>query len=481
MNLNFNRTDFTEKIKQLDYNDLVIFLIPFVIFTIYLYVFNPGVMSYDSFNQLHQIATGRFYSKHPFFHTFIEMICIRIYASPASYCVFQIGVFSAMWMVICKYFRKTQKHFYLQLIVTLIFSLIPLNAIYSITLWKDVLFSYFLMFTCFLIKVLLDRNEVGYGFIVVMSIVMACTAQLRHNGIIVILILLIVLAAYYYRKDKKLKLHITIPALTIVFILLIASLNVIYDVDNTQNDVVDNTQKDALEAKIEHMLSDYDLHLDLSDKDSSMVHKLISEAKIKKYYNKTFSDPVYSRSNHSVYDNNKWDYIYIAAKYSILHPFHFVKYMFYSAPIVWDVTRDSDWGGIIYKTDNDASKKNFYKQHNTTAAAGYDNATIKNSGKDFYEGFNKFLYDFKDNFITQTLFLSPALYMYLSIILLVAIQFITRSKTIYLVYLPNIINIVLVFLSTPIQDIRYLYPNFLIFYLLIIIFISLKRKTNNAI
>ena len=107
MNLNINRTDFTKKIKQLDYKDLIIFLIPFIIFTIYLYVFNPGSMSYDSFNQLHQIATGKFTNNHPFFHTFIEMICIRIYASPASYCVFQIGVFSAMWMVICKYFRNT--------------------------------------------------------------------------------------------------------------------------------------------------------------------------------------------------------------------------------------------------------------------------------------------------------------------------------------------------------------------------------------
>ena len=473
MDLNLSGTDVIGKFKQLDYRDLIIFLIPFVIFTVYLYVFNPGLMSFDSFNQMHQIATGKFTNNHPFFHTFIEMLCISVYPSPASYCVFQICVFSVMWMVICKYFRKTKKHFLLQVLVTLVISLIPLNGLYSITLWKDVLFSYFLMFTCFLVKVLLDRDRAGYGFIVVMSIVMACTAQLRHNGTIVILIFLAVLAIYYYRKDKKQKLHIKIPALTIVFILMIASLNVMYDVDDNQ--------KDALAAKVVHILSDYDLYLDLSDEDSAKIHNLISEKNIKTYYNKTYSDPVYNHFNHTEYDKNKMDYIFLAMKCSVFHPIHFMKYLLKSAPMVWDITRDSDWGGIIYKTDNDKSKENFYRQKNTTAAAGYDNATVKNSGKGFYEKMNSFAYDFKDNYITQTLFLSPALYMYLSIILVVAIHLITKSKTIYLVYLPNMINIVLVFLSTPIQDVRYLYPSFLICYLLIIALIGSKRKADDEI
>ena len=139
MDFNIRQVSILGKIKQLNYDDLVIFLIPFIIFAIYLYVYNPGLMSYDSFNQMHQIATGEFNNIHPFFHTFIEMLCISVYATPASYCVFQISVFSIMWMCICRYFRKTRMHFYLQILITLVISLIPLNPVYSIFLWKDVL------------------------------------------------------------------------------------------------------------------------------------------------------------------------------------------------------------------------------------------------------------------------------------------------------------------------------------------------------
>lgn len=472
MELNLRNNNIMRNIK-LDYRDLIIFLIPFIIFTIYLYVFNPGIMSYDSFNQLHQIATSNFKNNHPFFHTFIEMLCINVYGSPASYCVFQITVFSVMWTAICNYFRENKKQFVLQIIVTLIICLIPLNALYSITLWKDVLFSYFLMFTCFLVKVLVDKDEIGYPFIILISAVMACTAQLRHNGTILILVFLIVLSIYLYKRNKSNRAYITIPALTIVFILLIASLNVAYDVDDNQ--------KDALFAKVAHMLADYDLNLDLSDEDSAKIHKLIGKKDIEKYYDVTFSDPIYGHSNRSVYQNNKMEYLGIALKYSISHPGHFMKYLLKSSPMVWDITRDNDWKGLIYKTDNDNAKELFYKQKNTSASKGFDNATVQNSGKSYYNYLNSSVCNFRDNPVLQTLFISPALYMYLSILLTVGIYFITKSKSIFLVYLPNIINIGLIFLSTPVQDVRYLYPNFLICYLLIIILISIKTFKNSKL
>ena len=46
------------KIKELNYRDLAIFLIPIIIFSVYLAVFSPCIATYDSFNQLHQIASG---------------------------------------------------------------------------------------------------------------------------------------------------------------------------------------------------------------------------------------------------------------------------------------------------------------------------------------------------------------------------------------------------------------------------------------
>lgn len=55
------------KLMSLSYKDLIIFLVPFMIFMGYLYIFNPGILRYDSFYQLHQIATSQYNDWHPFF------------------------------------------------------------------------------------------------------------------------------------------------------------------------------------------------------------------------------------------------------------------------------------------------------------------------------------------------------------------------------------------------------------------------------
>ena len=214
MDIQTEKSKIISKIQRLNYKDLIIFLIPVIIFSFYLYVYNPGILTFDSFNQVHQIASGHYTNWHPFFHTFIEMLLYKIYSSPATVAIFQILVFSIIWMVICKYFRnndeninladiKRDREFIIQSIITLIICLIPINAIYSITLWKDVLFSYGILFLCFLIKVMIDKKcKVSIRFIVLMGFVMACVAQLRLNGIYVIVPLLIILAYYLYKHDK---------------------------------------------------------------------------------------------------------------------------------------------------------------------------------------------------------------------------------------------------------------------------------------
>ena len=483
MNSNFETSKLIATLRKLNYKDLIIFLIPFFIFLYYLHVYDPGILSVDSYNQLHQIATGHFSNWHPFFHTFIEMICIKIYANPVSIGILQILVFSSMWMIICKYFRNDEldsgfkdKIFILQVAITLIISLVPINAIYSITLWKDILFSYFLMFLCFLIKVMLDKKgQVSYRFIIVFSLLMACISQIRPNGIYIVILLMIIFGIYLFKKNTEDRLYIIMPALTIIFILLIASLNVAYNVEDNQ--------KDAVFTKVSHMLADYDLNLHMTPEDQAKVHKLMDEKTIKEKYNITYSDPIWGAANEQVYDSDKDAYMGMAASYSLSNPTHFLEYLFGSSPMVWDITRDSDWIGSVYKTDiNNANR--FYYSGNEKPAADFDNVMAKNSGTGEYQQLNSFAYSIKDNIITDTLFDSPAFYFYLAIILLVAIHFITKSKDIYLVYLPNFLNILIVFASTPIQDNRYLYPNLLVFYLLLIIFISVMTgkylKNNKA-
>ena len=487
MDIQTEREKIFSRFKRLNYKDLIIFLIPVIIFSFYLYVYNPGIMTFDSFNQVHQIASGRYTNWHPFFHTFIEMILYKIYSSPISVGIFQILTFSIIWMVICKYFRnndesinladiKSDREFIIQSIITLIICLIPINAIYSITLWKDVLFSYALLFLCFLIKVLVDKKcKVSIKFIVLMGFVMACVAQLRLNGIYVIVPLLIIMAYYLYRHDKTEKFFVKLPVIAIIFILLIASLNAVYNVE-------DNA-KDATLAKTTHMLANYDLYHKLDAKDSAKFHELINEKTVKERYNTFFTDPVRNAANESVFEANKGEYIGMAVKYSLQDPIHFIKYMLSSSELTWDITRDSYWQGKPYYIEKngpllESSRNNYFKSYHTTPVADYENVSSVNEGTGLFNLLNSFVYNARTNIVMDTLFESPALYMFLSILAMAGIYYLTKSKNIILVYLPNLFNILVVFVSIPTQDNRYLYPNLLVFYLLVIILVGILAKQN---
>ena len=166
----------------------------------------------------------------------------------------------------------------------------------------------------------------------------------------------------------------------------------------------------------------------------------------------------------------------MAVKYSIKNPIHFLEYLFNSSPIVWDITRDSSWIGYQYNTDMENDKYKFYSNHKEINITEFEDISYKNNGTDMFVGLNNFVNGFKDNIILDTLFDSPALYMYLSLLLLAVMFFITRSKDILLIYLPNLLNILVIFVSTPIQDNRYLYPNLLVCYFLIIMLIYVLAK-----
>ena len=478
MNLNLQEIKLTRTFGKFNFRDLIIFIIPFIVLVYYLNVYIPGVYTFDSFNQLHQIASGNFNDWQPFFHTFIEMILLKIYPSAITIGIVQIITFSTIWMLICKYNRKdelrTNKYFIMQVIVTLIISLIPVNAIYSITLWKDILFSYALLFLCFLMQLFLDKKgNLSLLFIIVMSLTMAFVAQLRLNGLYIVIPLLIFIAYYLYRNNKKEKLFVLMPALTIMFIILIASLSVAYEVEDTH--------KDGVFAKVAHMLADYDLNLDLSEADKNKIHEMISEKDIKSKYNPYFTDPIRDTANQDVYDKNKNDYITMAIAYSLKNPIHFLEYMIGSSNMAWDITRDADWKGTVYYINEDGvnlqhAKENFYSKTHSTPKESYEDVVGVNEGTGEYNAVNSYVYAAKSNIILDTLFNSPALYMYLAFILMAGIYFFTRSTNVVWIYLPNLLNILTVAVSTPIQDNRYLYASLLVFYFLVIMLIGILSR-----
>ncbi|WP_298524509.1 hypothetical protein [uncultured Methanobrevibacter sp.] len=368
MNLN------SSKSNMINYRDFIIFLVPILIFSLYLYVYNPGILTAASFSQLHQIATGDFTNAYPILHTFIEILCLKIWSSPMSIGVLQILVFCIMWTVICKYHRddsaKSSDEFVFQFIITLIICLIPINAVYSITLSSNILFSYALMFLCFLIKVLIDNDwQIDTRLTILIALTIAAISGLNTFGVLIAIILLFLIAGYLFLKGTSQNTVIKLAGITIICIVLITSLNFVYDAD---------------------------------------------------FDNKNFK------------------------------------------------MNDAFEEGIDLQT----AHSEFLSSVNGKTVAEYENASSVNLGNDKYDMVNSFVNTFRDNIILDGLFNSPIMNLIYSIILLGFMYLITQEREIFYVYVPIIVNIVIVLITGKNNS----YSILLAFYLIAIIFISMYVK-----
>jgi hypothetical protein len=290
--------------------------------------------------------------------------------------LFQILVFSLIWMFICKYHRddtsKSSDEFVVQFIITFIICLIPINAVYSVTLSSNILFSYSLMFLGFLIKVMLDRNgQIDEKIIILMALTIAVMSGLNNYGIIIAVPTLIIIAYYLLKKGNSENTMVMFLGLAVLGVFLIGSLNFVYDVD-----------------------SDY-LKLQSDD-------------------------------------------------------------------------------GFENEINLKLAQNEFFSAANVQPSEGYETINSANLGTSKFNMVNGFVNFWKGNFILDSLFCNPILYMILSIGLLGLIYVRTEAEEIFMIYVPTFLNTVISILTG--QD--NLYSNLLIFYLVLIVCMGIYFKSN---
>lgn len=189
----------------------------------------PGIIEYDSWMQMVQVLGAPYSNHHPWLHT---MIIKAIYETGiflfhsenraiALYSCFSISLlaFSFSCVIGYLYSKKVKVKFLIFLLA--VYSLSPINGIYSVIMWKDIPFAAVCLLFLFLLVYMKDKGTDGrirffhWGLFVLLSF-MVCF--LRTNGLYAYL-LLIPFVIYSFRSKKT---------QTIVSIGLVLALAVIY-------------------------------------------------------------------------------------------------------------------------------------------------------------------------------------------------------------------------------------------------------------
>ncbi|WP_177193682.1 hypothetical protein [Niastella yeongjuensis] len=174
--------------------------------SVYLIAYFPGNMTPDSLDQWRQ-ATGilDYNDAHPVFHTLIIKILISIWRSPAMISLAQIFALVAVCSSFFVYLSKAGIPLIWLVIASLIVGVIPANGIFSVMLWKDILFcTSVLWVTLILTELATDTYIFNYKTTVVfLAISLFAMALLRHNGTFAVYITIAFLFFWAFKKRQK--------------------------------------------------------------------------------------------------------------------------------------------------------------------------------------------------------------------------------------------------------------------------------------
>ena len=459
-----------EKIKS-NLKYIIIFCIPMIVFFAALMIYFPGVITYDSFNQLNQIKSMQFNNMNPFFHTMIEMFLLKIWNNPAIIAIFQILVFSSIWAFACK---KTsilkRSNFILQLILTICISLLPLNFMTAITLWKDVLYSYSILLVTLLLYIWIDKKyDMSFKTLLILGINIVLLMYLRHNGKLVGIVLALVIFLIILIKNKEslkqfstIKKVIMFPLMCLITFIIFKIPFYIFNVSN---------ESLTITPKLVQAVGAFSSNNALDEEDKEKLSDYIDLDKLNEVYNPYFVDIVRDGIKDIPKSRTKnMEIIGILLKNSVKHPDVAINYLLESTSIIWrfDKPRRSDdkvYGTVICIDD--------YKDNEIN----YDNLRFVNEETSVFKGLTSAIYYTTFNRPIRGILYSHSVALIVSIICIVIVSKRNKRKAYYLLLLPNLLNVLSLIVSIPVQDTRYVYPTYVTEYFTLLLVI--KELTEN--
>ena len=294
----------------------------------FLYQF-PGVMTPDSLSQYSQaMGLSPFSDHHPFAHTLLIRLLLslgtalfhNVYAAIACYTAFQmllIAVILCRCLCVLYRYGAGKKLCFLFL---LFYACVPYNGNFAVTMWKDVLFSGFLLLFALSVYQLLHlyssqerlRKKPGLLVLLLLSGLLVCL--FRSNGLYVFLLSLPFLA-FAFRREWKLLL----PGLLLTAALALCIKGPVYDAIG----VAEPAFSESLSIPAQQIARVVYEGRALTREQTDLLNQTVDSASIADYYQPELSDPVKAliQYGHPEYlESHKGEYLKLWLQLGLRYP-----------------------------------------------------------------------------------------------------------------------------------------------------------------
>ena len=417
----FTYNDLKRKSKVFLYTSSIMFILYTLVLTLCMY---PGILTPDSLWQVSMGLTNQYNSVHPLLHTFIIKLIISLF-DELTVGVFACSVVQILFISLCSSYMFVTlyelglKKKYL-IIAYVIFLLLPYNIIYSFTIWKDVVFSGFVIL--FITSLFREIYKMGNNLIVVfVSGIGFCL--FRSNGLYAFIVFALLFVVLHYKEYKKIAICLVLSAL------ISTGFNVI-----TSNYFDGAGISESLSIPLQQ-LSRTVVDEKLSGDELKIISKYLVVSEIEDNYLPYISDPIKNMMN----DNNfkLSAFIFDWLKIGIKHPISYFKGYI-------DQTRGYYNGGYDYGWFSEKISNNNLGLETTSFV------------KPLYLLFMGYLWLFCGDIPVLPIIRSLGLYTWILLILFALAK--KSKKKISIIYLPLLLLIVTLLIASPVFcEFRYMY------------------------
>lgn len=447
----------------------------FILYIPCLLAYYPGIYSYDIMGQTNQaMGVTEFNRFQAIGHTFFVTLCFKIgslFGGPeaqlTTYAVIQMLIMSFSFAFAVWYMAKIKLHIGLRVFAFLYFALNPINAIFSITPTKDVLFTAFNIYL-FILLIEIVRDTDGFfrswlkqaAFIA--DLVLMCF--FRNNAVYAFIIFFPIMMLVY-RKKCALKILRT----AVIFLLSFFILN---GPVLTALGVKEGNVKEALSVPIQQIACTVAYKSDsLSAYERLTISEILDYDTLAEKYNPRFTDPVKDHFNTEKFLSDKGKYIKLWASLFAQYPQEFLSAFLTLNVDYWypDAELPDPYSNRMYIETYICNKRDFYIERHSLSEGLYE----------FYE-------IFADGSDLQTV---PVISVFYSIstpiwimLFVCVVLFAKKKRKLILIALPGILMWVTL-IAGPVSNLRYIYPTIAAYPLLLAIVLQsdiLQRDEEEA-
>jgi hypothetical protein len=322
-----------EEKNTLSLGSLKIFFITWIVIFIawipFFLRYYPGLATIDSMRQIYQSTGIEILSNHhPILHTAVISFFINIGKKVfdsynigfAMYNIAQMLFLSGVFAFTLAYMKNKKSPNIFIIISCMFYAFYPINALFSITIWKDIPFAaMMLLFTICVVELSINKERFLQSKIknLLLLVSILTVILFRNNGIYVIILstpFIIFMNKMYYKR----LLFIFISA----FIISAFIKGPVFNFFNIEKGEV----KEALSIPMQQLARVYTYKLDsLSYEERTHIQKYIQADNIEQLYNPILSDPIKNYFNSETFSENKKDFIFLWIKLFFKYPLEYIE------------------------------------------------------------------------------------------------------------------------------------------------------------